>query len=81
MTYEAKIAFLTFLEDVVSEKIPINLFETHRVLILEVVADHQYHSSRPSSQAAKISHNQKVIAAAKMAYIAVFRCRKVKNTL
>ena len=51
------------------------------MLILEVVADHQYHSSRPSSKSAKMSHNQKVIAAAKMMYIVVFRCRKAKNTL
>ena len=51
------------------------------MVICQVVADHQYHSSRSSSKAAKISHNQKVIAAAKMMCIVVFRCRKVKTTL
>ena len=44
--YEAKITFLTFLEDVLSEKNVRIFFETPRVLICEVVADHQYHSSR-----------------------------------
>ena len=44
--YEAKITFSTFLEDVLSEKNVRNFFETPRVLIFKVVADHQYHSSR-----------------------------------
>ena len=44
--YEAKTPFSTFLEDVLSEKNVRIFFETPRVLICEVVADHQYHSSR-----------------------------------
>ena len=46
LIYKAKTSFLTFLEDVLSEKIFIIFLGTPRVLILEVVADHQYHSSR-----------------------------------
>ena len=44
--YEAKITYLTFLEDVLSEKNSPNFFGTPRVPILGVVADEQYHSSR-----------------------------------
>ena len=44
--YEAKITFSTFLEDVLSGKNVRKISETPRVLIFEVVADHQYHSSR-----------------------------------
>ena len=46
--YEAKITYLTFLENVLSEKNNPNFFGTPRVPILEVVADEQYHSSRPT---------------------------------
>ena len=46
LIYKAKTLFLTVLEDVLSEKIVIKCLGTPRMVILEVVADHQYHSSR-----------------------------------
>ena len=79
--YKAKTSFLKLKSCSFRKKVVRNFLETPRVVICQVVADHQYHSSRPSSKAAKISHNQKVIAAAKMMCIVVFRCRKVKKTL
>ena len=49
--YEAKITYLTFWEDVLSEKIVRKFCGSPRVPILEVVADEQYHSSRPTGGA------------------------------
>ena len=47
LIYEAKNWVLTSLEEVLSgEKNVRNFSETHRVLILELVAGHRYHSSR-----------------------------------
>ena len=50
LIYKAKTSFLTFLEDVLSEKNSPNFLGTPRVPIFEVVADQQYHSSRPKSE-------------------------------
>ena len=55
LIYKAKTSFLTFLEDVLSEKIVRTIFGTPRVLILDVVASHPYPSSRWKSENFHIS--------------------------
>ena len=46
LIYKAKTSFLTFLEDVLSEKNNHENFGDPQSAHFEVVADHRYHSSR-----------------------------------